>query len=95
MDHAEPGVGSAAAKPPAEVKIWFTQNLESAFSTIKVLDAEGKQVDKKDAHLDSENKSILIVSLPPLPGGTYKVVWRVVSIDTHHTNGDFKFTIKP
>jgi len=32
--------------------------------------------------------------LPPLPAGTYRVKWHVVSVDTHRTQGDFKFTVK-
>jgi methionine-rich copper-binding protein CopC len=36
----------------------------------------------------------LIVSLPNLADGEYSVSWKVVSVDTHHTNGDFKFTVK-
>jgi hypothetical protein len=31
----------------------------------------------------------------PLTPGTYRVSWRVVSVDTHPTEGNFTFTIKP
>jgi hypothetical protein len=94
LDHAEPKVGSAITNPPAETKIWFTQELEPAFSSIQVSDAQGNEVDKKDTHLDSKNKSLLVVSLPPLPPGTYTVAWHVVSVDTHKTQGHFQFTVK-
>jgi copper resistance protein C len=94
LDHAEPKVGSTVTVVPAEVKIWFTQNVEPVFSTIDVTDAQGKQVDKKDSHIDSKDKSLLIVSLGKLPAGTYTVAWHVVSIDTHKTQGHFQFTIK-
>jgi methionine-rich copper-binding protein CopC len=95
LDHAEPRVGAKVAKAPQEVRIWFTQELEPAFSNIRVFDSEGKQVDKKDSHLDPKDKSMLIVSLPSSPAGTYKVAWRVVSVDTHRTEGDFKFVVQP
>jgi methionine-rich copper-binding protein CopC len=94
LDHAEPKVGSTVAKPPAEVKIWFTQELEPAFSSVQVADAQGREVDKKDVHLDSKTKSLLVVSVPQLPAGTYTVAWHVVSVDTHKTQGHFEFTIK-
>ena len=29
-----------------------------------------------------------------LAPGTYTVKWRAVSVDTHHTQGDFDFTVK-
>jgi methionine-rich copper-binding protein CopC len=95
LDHADPGVGSQVSKSPAQVKIWFTQQPEHAFSTIKVLNSDGKQVDKNDTRTDPDDTKALIVSLPALPPGTYKVVWKVLTSDTHRTEGSFKFSIKP
>jgi methionine-rich copper-binding protein CopC len=93
LKRAEPAVGSTAQASPNEVRIWFTENIEPAFSTIQVFDASGKEVDKRDVHLDRSNHALLHVSLPPLGAGTYKVVWRVVSVDTHVTNGNFTFRV--
>lgn len=95
LDHADPAVGGEVATAPTEVKAWFTQKLEPAFSTLMVNDAKGAQVDKKDAHLDPKNAQLFIVSVPALSPGTYTVVWHAVSTDTHKTDGTFKFTIKP
>jgi methionine-rich copper-binding protein CopC len=95
LDHASPRVGSEVTKPPTEVHLWLTQEIEPAFSAIQVFDPAGREIDNKDSHVDSGNKAELIVSLQPIGPGTYKVVWHVVSIDTHRTKGDFKFTIKP
>ncbi len=39
LDHASPAIGSALAASPPEVRIWFTQELEAAFSGIEVSDA--------------------------------------------------------
>ena len=94
LDHADPKVGGTVTNAPGDVRIWFTQELEPAFSSIVVNNAQGKEVDKKDSHLDAKNKSLLKVSLPQLSAGTYTVVWRVVSVDTHPTQGHFEFTIK-
>ncbi len=94
LDHADPKVGSTVAVSPKVLKAWFTQELEPAFSTLEVDDAQGKPVDKKDAHLDDKDKTLFVVSLPPLPPGTYTVVWHAVSVDTHKTQGHFEFTIK-
>jgi methionine-rich copper-binding protein CopC len=94
LGHAEPKVGSTVGNSPPEIKIWFTQELEPAFSTLEVQDASGREVDKKDAHLDDKDKSLFLVSLPQLPAGTYTVIWHAVSVDTHRTQGRFKFTVK-
>ncbi len=96
IDHTDPLVGGAIKQAPAEVRLWYTQGLEPAFSRVQVFDAAGKEVDKKDIHLDPKNNHLLIVSLPAgLGAGTYKVVWRVVSVDTHPTEGAFKFRVEP
>ena len=93
IDHADPAAGDKVQKSPNEVRIWFTENVEPAFSTVQVFTADGKEVDKRDVHLDPSDHALLHVSLPPLGGGTYKVVWRVVSVDTHVTNGNFNFRV--
>jgi copper resistance protein C len=93
LQRAEPSVGSTVQTSPNEVRIRFTESIEPAFSSIQVFDASGKEVDKRDVHLDRSDHALLHVSLPPLGAGTYKVVWRVVSVDTHVTNGNFTFRV--
>jgi methionine-rich copper-binding protein CopC len=93
LKDAEPGVGSTIRTSPNEIRIRFTENIEPAFSSIQVFDASGKEVDKRDVHLDRSDRAILHVSLPRLGAGIYKVVWRVVSVDTHVTNGSFTFRV--
>jgi hypothetical protein len=95
LEHSDPSVGSKGHSVPTAVRIWFTEAIEPRFSSIQVFDATGKQVDRKDTHSDPSNRSLLQVSLPRLGPGTYKVVWRVISVDTHRTNGDFAFQILP
>jgi copper resistance protein C len=90
---ADPGVGSTVQTSPNEVRIRFTENIEPAFSSIQVFDASGKELDKRDVHLDRSDRALLHVSLPRLGAGIYKVVWRVVSVDTHVTNGNFTFRV--
>jgi hypothetical protein len=89
----QPSAGSTFQTSPSEVRIRFTENVEPAFSGIQVFDASGKEVDKRDVHLDRSDRALLHVSLPRLAAGIYKVVWRVVSVDTHVTNGNFTFRV--
>ena len=93
LKDAEPAVGSTVQTSPNEVRIRFTENIEPAFSSIQVFDPSGKQVDKHDVHLNPSDPALLHVSLPRLGAGIYKVVWRVVSVDTHITNGNFTFQV--
>ena len=93
LERADPAVGSSVQVSPGEVRIRFTENIEPAVSSIQVFDASGKEVDKRDLHLDRSDHALLHVSLPQLGAGTYRVAWRVVSVDTHVTNGDFTFRV--
>ena len=93
LEHADPAVGSSVQTSPSEVQIRFTENIEPVVSSIQVFDASGKEVDKRDLHLDRSDHALLHISLPQLGMGTYKVTWRVVSVDTHVTNGNFTFRV--
>ena len=95
LDHAEPPVGSTVRSAPARVEVWFSQDLEPAFSTLKVLDSTGKEVDKMDKSVPERDRARMAVSLPPLAPGRYRVLWRALSVDTHVTEGDFTFELAP
>jgi copper resistance protein C len=93
LDHAAPPVGSTVQRAPAQISLWFTQELEPAFSSAIVRNAAGQRVDKGNAHVDRSDRMRMQVSLKPLPPGTYKVIWHVLSVDTHTTQGDFSLTV--
>jgi methionine-rich copper-binding protein CopC len=95
LDHADPAVGCKIHNSPAEVRIWFTEKLEPALSRIQVFNAAASEVDKRNVHIDASNPALLEVALPALQPGKYKVTWRVVSVDTHVTTGEFTFEITP
>ena len=90
LDHAEPRVGNKVATAPREVTLWFTQKLEPAFSSVTVTNAAGQRVDTGKTRVSGNQMS---VSLRPGGTGTYRVTWRVLSVDTHTTNGSFTFQV--
>ena len=94
LERAEPRVVSKLKRAPDEVKLYFTERLEPAYSALRVLDAHGVQVDRRDSRVDRANPALLRATLPPLPPGTYKVLWRVLSIDADITEGAFTFRVE-
>jgi methionine-rich copper-binding protein CopC len=92
-DHSEPRVGHSV-EAPRSVRIWFDGALEPVFSTVRVEDGDKRRVDTGDARVDTKDKTLLEVSLPPLPPGRYKVFWSVVARDGHRTEGSFPFQVK-
>jgi len=92
LDHAEPAVGNTVAAPPHEVRLWFTQKLEAAFSTVTVSNDAGQRIDAGKPRVDGEQIS---VPLHAAAKGVYHVKWRVLSVDSHSTQGSFSFTVGP
>jgi methionine-rich copper-binding protein CopC len=93
LDHANPAVGSSLPAAPANVSMWFTQQLEPAFTSAVVTNQSGDRVDTGSARVDASDPTELSVPLKPLPPGTYTVAWRALSVDTHTTTGHFTFTV--
>ncbi len=90
LDHAEPRVGNTVATAPREVTLWFTQKLEPAFSSIAVTNSAGQRVDTGKTRVSGNQMS---VSLRSGGAGTYRVKWRVLSVDAHTTDGSFTFRV--
>jgi len=93
LDHAEPAVGSRMPDSPAVVKLWFTRHLKPGLSTFQVFNAGEQEVDERDAKIDSNDPSLIMVSVPKLTAGTYKVTWKAVCLDGHMTHGNFTFEV--
>jgi methionine-rich copper-binding protein CopC len=94
LQRTEPPAESNLKRPPSEVKLYFTERLEPAYSTVRVKDDNGAQVDRQDAHVDPSNPLLLRATLQPLEQGAYTVNWRVLSVDGHVTEGRFAFQVK-
>ena len=90
LDHAVPAVGSTVAEAPQEVSLTFTQNLEPAFSSATVTDANGADVGQGKAEISGNSMRI---ALKPLNPGSFTVHWHAVSVDTHSTEGTFSFHV--
>ena len=90
LDHAEPRVGNKVAAPPREVTLWFTQKLEPAFSSMTVTNSAGQRIDTGKTRVSGNQMS---VSMRSGGAGTYRVNWRVLSVDTHTTDGSFTFQV--
>ena len=80
---------------PDRVQLWFNEAIEPKFSRVSVWDAAGQEVDLGDARVEPEDPNRLIVGLKPLGRGTYRVRFRVLSVDGHVVESEFPFTLRP
>ena len=95
LDHAQPAAGAKLTQAPGELSLWFTEAVEPKFSSIVVQDAKGAAVQDGKAAGAADNTAVLKVKLKTLKAGAYKVTWKVLSVDTHRTQGSFTFTVAP
>ncbi len=94
LEKATPAVGGTVAGP-REIRLEFSEGVEPKFSKISVT-GPGGAVAMGAAKTEAGNPAVLIAPISkPLPAGAYKVHWQAVSVDTHHTQGTFEFTVKP
>jgi methionine-rich copper-binding protein CopC len=97
--HAElvrsmPARRAVLVRPPDRVQLWFNERLEPAFSRLSVWDASDTQVDLADAEVGTDDPKRLAVGLRPIGPGTYRVRFRVLSVDGHVVESEFAFTVK-
>lgn len=79
---------------PGKIQLWFNERLESRFSSVAVLDSNGKRVDVDNAQVLPEDAKQLSIGVQQLPSGRYTVKFRVLSVDGHVVEQSFPFTIR-
>ncbi|RLA21531.1 MAG: copper resistance protein CopC [Gammaproteobacteria bacterium] len=94
-ERSDPGRRSIVTRPPEVIKIWFSEQLEPAYSTIVIKDKVGEKVTEEAATVDAEDKKLLLLNLPRLEPGKYTVFYKVLSVDGHVVDSKFKFKVKP
>ena len=91
---SDPAPNSELETAPDRIIIWFTEPIEPALSSIRVLDATGQQVDEGNSVVDDLNPLVMSVGVGDIPDGTYTVAWSNVStIDGHRVRGSFLFAV--
>lgn len=85
---------------PKELRLHFSEGVEEKFTKIAITSvaASGKNVVEPVPGIatDPADKKVLIVTPgAPLAPGEYKVEWHAVSVDTHKSEGSYKFTVSP
>jgi methionine-rich copper-binding protein CopC len=91
---AEPPRRAVLAKPPAEVRLWFNEEIEGDYASLAVLDSEKHPVTDLTPHLAPDDRKSIVLPLPELTSGKYLVKFRVLSVDGHVVDSFFEFTVK-
>ena len=102
--HVAPALAHAAlvkTEPPrravlakAQVRLWFNEEIESAYASLVVLGADKNPVTGVKPQLAPDDQKSNVLPLPELAPGKYSVKFRVLSVDGHGFESFFDFTVK-
>src|SRR5712691_12177680 len=72
LDHADPPPGSTLAQAPTQLRLTFSERVDSAFSQLHVLNARRDTVDRGDGAAATDDPRAMVVSIQPgLADGVY------------------------
>jgi methionine-rich copper-binding protein CopC len=95
LEKATPPVGGTVSSP-SEIRLEFSEGVELKFTKVMLSGPGGAPAPLGAEKTEPGNQAVLIVPISkPLSAGVYTVRWQAVSVDTHHTQGTFEFTVKP
>lgn len=89
---SDPANDAPVSSPLSAVVLTFSEDINSAFATIVVHSADGRNWVSGHARVDGPRLSA-DVGPERLPNGKYTVGYRVVSADGHPVSGSYSFTV--
>lgn len=89
---SDPAAGATVRVSPQRLRLLFSEPMDASLDRMTLVGADGRPlpltvlVDPHDVHA-------LVSPLAPLAPGSYRVIWRVVSVDGHVVGGSFVFAV--
>ena len=95
---ASPSPNSVVAAPKL-VELRFNEQLVGRFTSADILrtGAAGQaplKLPGTRAGLKADGKTLTVIPGRPLATGSYRLLWRAVSVDTHRVSGSFDFRVR-
>ncbi|HZG16590.1 MAG TPA: CopD family protein [Candidatus Bathyarchaeia archaeon] len=90
IDQSAPIQESEIKESPTQIRVQFSENINTNLSSLTLLDAAGNTIPGTKEGLGDNG---LVLHIKPLQDGVYKVVWQVLSVDTHVTEGSYRFAV--
>ena len=91
---SDPPRRATLSEAPKHVQLWFNEEIEGNYATMKVLDADKNAItDAKPEPIADDLKSI-ILEIPDIGPGNYIVEYRVLSVDGHVVESSYGFQVK-
>lgn len=91
---SSPESNASLLSPPGSVEMWFSEPIEPAFSTARLVGPTGEDVVTGAVIVDRGDPTHMTLALGELDPGLYTVAWQTLSsIDGHEWYGSFPFTV--
>ena len=91
---SSPGAGAIVAESPDEIRLVFSEPLESQVTSIDIVDLNAAPVLTRVGEVDPADPYALVLRDPQLADGVYGLTWRTLSAaDGHTAEGFFNFGV--
>lgn len=91
---AEPPRRAQVIQSPAQVRLWFNEEVEKDYASLTVLDSSQAPVTQTQPHIAPDDPKAIVLPLPEVAPGKYTVKFRVLSVDGHVVDSSYDFTVK-
>lgn len=92
LEHSAPAADSTVSSVNT-LRLVFSEGVEQAFSNVSLNQGETPVALSNIATEPNDKKVLVVTPAAPLAAGLYHVQWKVVSVDTHNSNGSYSFTV--
>ncbi|SER84809.1 hypothetical protein SAMN05421690_11052 [Nitrosomonas sp. Nm51] len=91
---SDPPRRASLSESPSQIQLWFNEEIEAAYASVKVLNSRERNVAVDEPQAVQDDPKSVVLALPALAPGSYKVQFRVLSIDGHVVESSYGFRIK-
>lgn len=94
LQASTPADHATVSPAPAELRLQFNEAVEVAMSSIRLTGPGDAALATGQVAADPQDDKALVLTLPKLASGDYRVRWSTMGHDGHHTKGEIRFTVK-
>ncbi|MCW2605655.1 MAG: hypothetical protein JWO60_348 [Frankiales bacterium] len=91
--HTDPHDGSVLEYDPGQVVLTFNEPVAASLGAVRVVGPDGRRVDRGTTTRRAGGTEVVAAVETGLAHGTYAVLWRVVSEDSHPVSGVTTFSV--
>lgn len=90
---SDPADGVVLAAQPRQIELRFSEKVATGLGAVKVLAPDGSRADTGEVSTRAHGRAVVAQLRTDLPRGTFVLLWRVVSEDSHPVSGTSTFSV--